>query len=425
MEEKKKGSYITGFIGLIIGGLIATIPWILVYVYGNMIFSILSVLIAVGEFYGYTIFKGKPTKKLPIIIIVIAVLIVALTSLVIIPAFLIMKGGLTVSIASIKSLYASETFTSAILKDTGVAIVFTLFGAGAMSSYIKNKMNNANTIALNKDEIEKSKNEAIKKVKPIFKKFNALSAEHGIKADELNAEIMEKAELKEQLELLKKLKIVKKSKAKFFYDEEMEKVDVELKNNKSSNIMPLIIGILLVVTMVGVIILNQMGILNTQKVSNDNISFEVNGKWIEYQNYYTDVWTYYRYINTEEPAPDEEISENDFSKLPAYLNVSNSKVDAEELSSIQDLQKDMKEYVDTLETKPVVYEDSIEKSSAGYDVLKIKMVYDEEADEIEYLYYIVNEDDVAMVDAISYNMEDEQELEKTVETITESLKWIN
>ena len=49
----KKTSYFTGIIGALIGGIIASIPWVLVYVYGNMMLSLLAVLIAAGEFYGY------------------------------------------------------------------------------------------------------------------------------------------------------------------------------------------------------------------------------------------------------------------------------------------------------------------------------------------------------------------------------------
>ena len=70
MEDnvKKEGSYLTGIIGAIIGGAIATIPWVLAYVYGNVMLSLLAVLIGAGEFYGYKIFRGKIDKKLPIVL---------------------------------------------------------------------------------------------------------------------------------------------------------------------------------------------------------------------------------------------------------------------------------------------------------------------------------------------------------------------
>ena len=58
-------NYVLGVIGSIIGALIATLPWILMYIYGEMMLSLLAILIAFGAFYGYKLFKGKIDKKLP------------------------------------------------------------------------------------------------------------------------------------------------------------------------------------------------------------------------------------------------------------------------------------------------------------------------------------------------------------------------
>ena len=67
INNAPQGSYITGIIGAVIGGAIASLPWVLVYVYGNMIVAILAVLIALGAFYGYKLVKGKMGKGLPAI----------------------------------------------------------------------------------------------------------------------------------------------------------------------------------------------------------------------------------------------------------------------------------------------------------------------------------------------------------------------
>ena len=62
-NNSARGSYLFGIIGALIGGIIGSIPWILVYVYGNMMFSALAIFIAAGEFLGYKLCRGKIDKK--------------------------------------------------------------------------------------------------------------------------------------------------------------------------------------------------------------------------------------------------------------------------------------------------------------------------------------------------------------------------
>ena len=82
---KEKRGYIRGILGGLIGGFIASVPWILMYVYGNMILSLLAIIIAIGVLKGYQICKGKIDNKLPVIIIVISLLCVTVSTLLIIP----------------------------------------------------------------------------------------------------------------------------------------------------------------------------------------------------------------------------------------------------------------------------------------------------------------------------------------------------
>ena len=68
MDENIKNNYLLGIIGAIIGAFIGAIPWILMYVFGNMMYAILAILIVICSFYGYKITKAKIDKKLPIIL---------------------------------------------------------------------------------------------------------------------------------------------------------------------------------------------------------------------------------------------------------------------------------------------------------------------------------------------------------------------
>ena len=110
----KGKNYVLGIIGGLIGGFIASIPWVLMYVYGNMILSLLAILIALGALKGYQIFKGKEDKNLPIFIIIISVIVVTIATLIIIPKLLIIKDGNSITLTD---LYNNSEFKNAIIKE--------------------------------------------------------------------------------------------------------------------------------------------------------------------------------------------------------------------------------------------------------------------------------------------------------------------
>ena len=85
MEEEQKNRYVLGTIGALIGAFVGAIPWILMYVYGNTIYALLSILIVVGSFYGYKLTKAKIDKKLPVILSITSFISITVTTLVIIP----------------------------------------------------------------------------------------------------------------------------------------------------------------------------------------------------------------------------------------------------------------------------------------------------------------------------------------------------
>ena len=84
----------------------------------------------------------------------------------------------------------------------------------------------------------------------------------------------------------------------------------------------------------------------------------------------------------------------------------------------------MVEYINSAEDKPEL-ENEISKTEKGYDVLKLKATYNTEPEQIEYMYYILNNDIVATVDVYSFNMKDEKEIEKVVEDIANSVECVN
>lgn len=60
MEYKTENkNYFAGFIGALVGGIVSSIPWILVQVYFNRIAAALALLIGIGSLKAYYLFKGR------------------------------------------------------------------------------------------------------------------------------------------------------------------------------------------------------------------------------------------------------------------------------------------------------------------------------------------------------------------------------
>lgn len=429
MKESKKasGNYFTGIIGAIIGGAIGAVPWIIAYIYGNMMIALLAILIAGGAYYGYKICKGKITKKVTIIITIISIIIVALVTLLIIPVILIHTEGMNTNLATIQYLYQDEEFTSGIIRDTLIAIIFTAVGVAVVNSSIKKDLEEGVT---NKEqtpeEFAKEKQEAISKIKPIFEKYNAVTKEHTIDKIELEAELELNKIDKKLLTTLQSVEIVKKEKGKFYYNAENENKEITPKKKMSkSNIVAIVVAVIAIIAVIAIVIYgyNQK---NATIVYNDGtVSFEMNATWIEYSNYYAGGWNYYKYISNMPLSNTNEIDANeiDYSTYPAMLNVNYYDVDTSEYSSIQDVADYMAEYINSAEDKPE-YEQEISKTEKGYDVLKIKATYNTEPAQVEYMYYILNGNVMATVDGYSFTLSDEKELAKVVADVANSFEWV-
>ena len=121
-KQEQKKSIVFGIIGAIIGAMIATIPWVLMYVYGEMILSLLAILIAMGALMGYQLFKGKITKQLPIIISIIPM-----------------------TWNNVEILYQSTEFKNALFKDLAISVAFTILGISGVIANIKKQLADGKT----------------------------------------------------------------------------------------------------------------------------------------------------------------------------------------------------------------------------------------------------------------------------------------
>lgn len=428
--KEKQGSYITGIIGAIIGGAIATIPWVLAYVYGGMMLSILAALIAAGEFYGYKLAKGKISKKLPIILMVLAIVIVTITTLIIIPGLLIQKEGIAVSMDNIDRLYSNEEFATAIMKDFVISVIFTILGASIITSNIKKQLENSDGKEIkiefnNTEELTKMKKDAIELIKPIFTKYEATIAEKAMMKEEVLAEI-EDAKAKQSFNYLKRLGIIKKYKGKFYYSENDEDKQVNPKKIPRWKVILLasIIIILIAITVIATI--PEENITSTTIPYQDgSVQFELGKDWNTTESEYETEWNFYKYINTV-PVLDSEntITEDDYSSYPAGINVYYNQADTELIKSIDDIKTKLNASFESAEVKPDTLDMNISKTSKNYDMLKAKIVYSSNPQEVLYYYYILNSDKLACITAYSFNMDDDEAIEKETDKLVETFEWI-
>lgn len=133
--------YVRGILGALLGGIIATIPWVLLYVYGNMIFSFLAVIVALGALKGYQLFKGKESDKLHIIITVVSLVSITIATFIIIPCLMFIQESIPLTLTNLQIIYSDGEFMSAMFKDYVISVVFTFLGISGVIKSIKNKEN--------------------------------------------------------------------------------------------------------------------------------------------------------------------------------------------------------------------------------------------------------------------------------------------
>lgn len=427
-ETSSKGSYLTGILGAIVGGAIATIPWVLVYIYGGMMFSILAALIAAGELYGYKIAKGKINKKLPIILMVIALIIVTVTTLVIIPTLLIVKEGIAVNLTNISRLYENSEFATAMMKDFIISLIFTILGASIVTANIKKQLenNDGQDVKLNFNNKEKAneiKKATIELIKPIFIKYEATEQGKAMLKDEVIAEIDDKRKAKYSFNYLKQMGIIKKYKGKYYYSEDDENGTNNYKKMSKLQKISLIVLLILIVLVMIVTIIEKSD--TTVTYQDSNINFEIQKNWSKGQSQYQNEWNFYKYINNM-PVLDSnnEIAEDDYSSYPAGINVYYDKLDTTSVNNIEDIKTTVQENLENADDKPDLINMEILKTSKNYDLLKIRIEYNQSPSEILYYYYILNGDNLACITAYSFNLDDETAIEKEANNLSNSFEWV-
>lgn len=218
-SEEKRGNIALGTIGAFLGAFVATIPWILMYIYGEMILSVLAIIIAAGALFGYKILNGPIDKRLPIIISIASIVSVVVSTLVIIPLLLLKTEGLEMSIDNLEALYNFQEFASAITKDLIISIAFTILGISGIVSTTKKQIENKEEVKINFNNANTSNmNQNIEEARNVFTKLNAMEKENAVSKEEILSDF-ENGNGKQIFNSLKMAQIIRKYKGNYYFNE--------------------------------------------------------------------------------------------------------------------------------------------------------------------------------------------------------------
>ena len=252
MDEKV--NYGKGILGGLLFGVIAAIPWILIYVFAGLFIVYLGALIGLGVIYGYKSFVNKIDNKMPIIVIIIIVFIVSINAMVVIPGLLLIQNGIPFSIDNLFILYSLEGILPELLRDLLISLLFAGLGAFPYINSVRLQLKDKN----HGDDVQPLFNsnalmlEYVNAIKEYFVKESATDKDHAIAIKD-SANINEAA-----LKTLKLSKAVVEVNGLYYYDlEKGAKVEETYKRlaTRSNNIFTKKYFIIILIILVFLIVL--------------------------------------------------------------------------------------------------------------------------------------------------------------------------
>lgn len=393
MSEQK--NYFTGIIGAFLGGLVFTIPWILLYVYANMIYSLLAVLVAIGALLGYQLFKGKVDKKLPIIITVISLLAITIATLVIIPILLLLKENIIATIPNIKLLYSESSFLSAIMRDYAISIVFTILGISGVIASIKKQINDGEVDKIKIDLSNGNNKKEKEKIKKIFVSHNAL--------DELN--MLDQDKLKDinenTLNILINQHIIVKKDDKYYYSINNEK------KSHQKNIIVIAVLLLIFIISIFIVINNNDNKNNTDTPNNDlQVSKDIS---------YTIPNTYKEFARKDEENSWYYLPKSDLSGYSGYINLDYFASDISySITWVENIKTYFENNYEAKTEKTDYFKNSNNLDVAQFD-FSIK-------DYEDIVYYVFYENKMAVIEVIDYGKGNN--IQEDAKKLVDSLMWL-
>ena len=252
----------------------------------------------------------------------------------------------------------------------------------------------------------------------------ATSIDNTLMKEEVFAEV-EKPGKNVAFNYLKSLGIIKKYKGKYYYSLEDE---TNTKEKQSPSKVIGIIFIIIVVILIAMIVYDNLSTNQNLTVWNDDISFTLEKGWTSLDDSDENELTYYKYLSQIPAATSNAEGTNeqvDYTQYPATLVFSYEQQASDSYSSIDDLKTSIETYVKE-RVIPTEYSITNLTTTNGYEALELYLQYTEEPEEIDYIYYIRDQDGkLAYFTATTFNLEDKDQLREETLNMINTFKWEN
>ena len=201
--------------GILLGlccGLLASMIWVLVYVYVGMISALCAIPIAKGIEIGYKKAKGEVDKKTPYIVAILTIIVVLVVCFLLIPIFLLIRYDYTVTIDNLNILYQDSEFMIALVKDSLISVLFAFLGMWGVIRQLRLESNPE----VYQGQL-KLQSEYDEKIKKLFISKKAFTKEKGISKEETDKFLKEHPEVLRTWLTLKQRGLIKKAKKVLYY----------------------------------------------------------------------------------------------------------------------------------------------------------------------------------------------------------------
>lgn len=137
-QNKLNGSYLTGFIGALLGMLVGTLPNIYTIISMEYIYAVLFALVPMASAWGYRKFKGRMDKMAIVIVVLLSFVSIFIMQYLVLAITLLDEYGLTVgdTLWLASDLLFTADGLALIISESGSLFLFMVLGLGFAWRYV-------------------------------------------------------------------------------------------------------------------------------------------------------------------------------------------------------------------------------------------------------------------------------------------------